>query len=122
MGSFVRAAQQYVAEAPAKVQNYARSLENDPARAAAGYVTHGGTEATREAGIAAGEKMAQEAAINAPKTPAMPGQQPTGPDKEKDSPKEDAPDARRGRASTILTGRRGLTTSPATARRTLMGV
>jgi hypothetical protein len=128
------AARETVEDAPDKLRKYSGELENDIGRTALAVSTAGGSEAIRETGIAVDQKMKEEALRNAPKagdlpikpTPTMPGQTPPNDGKAppEDKIKETGDEQRRarGRASTILTGRRGVSGDAVTARRTLLGV
>lgn len=116
-------------EADDKISNYAGDLANDPGRVAVGLGTGGLSEMARETGIGIQQKIEEEAKRNVPKpgdlpplpgspgdkNPANPPDRPAIADEVKD--KREA----RGRASTILTGPRGLGGAPTTARRTLLG-
>lgn len=121
MGSVFQAAAQMVKDAPEKVRDYSNELINDPGRLVMAAGTAGGSEMIREGGVAIQQKMQSEAQANAPKAPDMPAM-PTEPKTPAEDKKDPDAARQRGRASTILSGRRGISASPSTARRTLMGV
>ena len=112
-----------------RTHNYISDLADDPGRSALAVVTAGASEQVRSAGVELQSGMEREAKRNmpqlgdpiSPSTPAQPA--PTEPKKE-DPIAESIGEQRRarGRASNILTGRRGLASSSTTARRTLLGV
>jgi hypothetical protein len=127
MSAVASAADDFVSHAGGKVRGYVQDLANDPGRTIAALATAGGSEHLREMGIAVKEKIDDN--VKAAQGPAAPTvKPPTTPAPAPGSATESLPDAAkdkgpdRGRASTILTGARGLEDEPMTARRTLLGV
>lgn len=110
---------QMVSNAPPKIGNYLGDLSNDPGRVLVGIGTLGGSEVLRAAGGEIQAKMEEEAKRNQPKFELPGGPSLPAADDGKSLKDEKRP---RGRASTILTGGRGVGGSATTARRTLLGV
>jgi hypothetical protein len=104
-----------------KVNHWLGDLTNDPERTLVAVGTSGMSEMLRETGIAVQSKLADQAKANAPQMGAPPEAPKAD---ENDDLVKDGEEKRKagGRASTILTGKRGLTGEAKTARRTLLGV
>lgn len=120
-------------EAVDRVSAYAGDLVEDPGRAALALITGGGSEGMRETGVALQTGIEDEAARAADRERLAAGSHPGLPAalatptaaSASDEPIKDTLEEQRrsrGRASTILTSRRGLTSESTTARRTLLGV
>lgn len=120
-----------VEDAGPKSSEYVGDLLNDTGRTVVAAATAGSSELIRETAGEGDRKMREEAVRNAPNpgappsaAPPPPSGTPPGEPQKKDPLSETVDEQRRarGRASTILTGRRGLAGTATTARRTLLGV
>lgn len=119
-----------VSEASPKANKYLGSLAEDPTRSLAAIGTAGGFEPIREVANEASLAVERDVkskmpGMDAPPVTPLPG---SGGDKPAEEPVSEIAKqteeyrAPRGRASTILTGSRGLRNAARTARRTLLGV
>lgn len=117
----ISGAQQTSNEFAQRSSNYFEDFKKDPKRVGLAALTRGGSEHARAAGVETQLQIENEIKARTPNRetpPALPTPGNSAP--ELDEVKKEQRN-RRGRATTILTGGRGVTETANTARRTLMG-